>query len=120
MAHVGEANGCDVSGPLRWALRKVVTLSIVESSLVDLPVRRWWEYRYRSTTFAQAPEKRRHLSLLLLWVLGADVSSDIRSSNGKRRDFSKDVSAEGHQNGSGDAPMADSGSADTPGRDDDR
>nr|CAI5850468.1 unnamed protein product [Callosobruchus analis] len=35
-------------------------------------------------------------------------------------DFSKDVSAEGHQNGSGDAPMADSGSADTPGRDDDR
>ncbi|CAG9827597.1 unnamed protein product [Diabrotica balteata] len=33
-------------------------------------------------------------------------------------DFSKDVSAE-HQNGSGDAP-ADSGSAETPGRDDDR
>ncbi|VEN57890.1 unnamed protein product [Callosobruchus maculatus] len=121
MAHVGEANGCDVSGPLRWALRKVVTRSIVESSLVDLPVRRWWEYRYRSTTFAQAPEKRRHLSLLLLWVLGADVSSDIsdhQMENGE--DFSKDVSAEGHQNGSGDAPMADSGSADTPGRDDDR
>lgn len=37
-------------------------------------------------------------------------------------DFSKDVSAESglHQNGSGDAPPADSGSADTPGRDDDR
>ncbi|XP_056643818.1 RNA-binding protein squid isoform X2 [Diorhabda carinulata] len=35
-------------------------------------------------------------------------------------DFSKDVSAEAQQNGSGDAQPTDSGSADTPGRDDDR
>ncbi|CAG9864018.1 unnamed protein product [Phyllotreta striolata] len=35
-------------------------------------------------------------------------------------DFSKDVSAEVQQNGSGDAPPMDSGSAVTPGRDDDR
>nr|CAI5818105.1 unnamed protein product [Callosobruchus analis] len=46
------------------------------------------------------------------------ASQDHQMENGE--DFSKDVSAEGHQNGSGDAPMADSGSADTPGRDDDR
>ncbi|KAJ8916978.1 hypothetical protein NQ315_008378 [Exocentrus adspersus] len=53
------------------------------------------------------------------------ASQDCPMENGE--DFSKDVSAdqnfqnqENGQNGSGDAPPADSGSADTPGRDDDR
>nr|CAH7740280.1 unnamed protein product [Callosobruchus chinensis] len=116
-----KANGCDVSVPLRLALRKVVYTSnrrvvigwFTGETVVGEPV---------SINYVPEPlETRRHLSLLLLWVLGADVSSDFsdhQMENGE--DFSKDVSAEGHQNGSGDAPMADSGSADTPGRDDDR
>uniref|UniRef100_V5G5W9 RNA-binding protein squid n=1 Tax=Anoplophora glabripennis TaxID=217634 RepID=V5G5W9_ANOGL len=53
------------------------------------------------------------------------ATQDCPMENGE--DFSKDVSTEQNfqnqdnvQNGSGDAPPADSGSADTPGRDDDR
>lgn len=48
------------------------------------------------------------------------ASQDVPMENGE--DFSKDVSADQslHQNGAGDGPPADSGSADTPGRDDDR
>ncbi|KAJ8950476.1 hypothetical protein NQ314_007863 [Rhamnusium bicolor] len=54
------------------------------------------------------------------------ATQDCPMENGE--DFSKDVSADqnfqnqenGQQNGAGDAPPADSGSADTPGRDDDR
>lgn len=48
------------------------------------------------------------------------ATQDHQMENGE--DFSKDVSADqaGQQNGSGDAQPTDSGSADTPGRDDDR
>ncbi|KAF7278928.1 RNA-binding protein squid isoform X2 [Rhynchophorus ferrugineus] len=50
------------------------------------------------------------------------ASQDSAMENGE--DFSKDVTTEiqenGQQNGGGDAPPADSGSADTPGKDDDK
>nr|CAH7740286.1 unnamed protein product [Callosobruchus chinensis] len=71
------ANGCDVSVPLRLALRKVVYTSnrrvvigwFTGETVVGEPV---------SINYVPEPlETRRHLSLLLLWVLGADVSSDF-------------------------------------------